>query len=62
MNRKSGDTILESQGMGSAILSSEIRSVPLFGFLKSILDESHPYNKTIFTVPIDNIYWLGTKK
>ncbi len=48
-----GATILESQGMGSAIVNSEIRNVPLFGFLKSILDESHPYNKTIFTV-IDN--------
>lgn len=88
----SGATILDSQGMGSAIVNSEIRSVPLFGFLKSILDESHPYNKTIFTVidneellqktvktvkelmeeeagagfmftvPIDNIDWLGTKK
>lgn len=89
-----GATILESQGMGSAIVNSEIRSVPLFGFLKSILDEAHPYNKTIFTVidneellqktvyaireligeeagtgagfmftiPIDNIYWLGRKK
>lgn len=89
-----GATILDSQGMGSAIVNSEIRNVPLFGFLKSILDEAHPYNKTIFTVieneellqrtmeavqglmeednstgagfmftmPIDNIHWLGTKK
>lgn len=48
-----GATILESQGMGSAIVNSEIRNVPLFGFLKSILDDAHPYNKTIFTV-IDN--------
>lgn len=48
-----GATILDSQGMGSAIVNSEVRDVPLFGFLKSILEDANPYNKTIFTV-IDN--------
>lgn len=45
-----GATILDSQGMGRAIVDSNIRTVPLFGYLKSILDDSHPYNKTIMTV------------
>lgn len=48
-----GATILDSQGMGSAIVSKEIRSVPLFGYLKTVLDDNHPYNKTIFSVVND---------
>jgi nitrogen regulatory protein PII len=45
-----GATILDSQGMASAIVNSDIRSIPLFGALKDLLKEHHPYNKTIFTV------------
>src|SRR5690554_5165881 len=45
-----GATILDSQDMGSAIVSNENRSAPLFGTLKMLLQDSHPYNKTIFTV------------
>lgn len=45
-----GATILESQGMASAILSNENRNIPIFGTLKAFLDTARPYNKTIFTV------------
>jgi len=48
-----GATILDSQGMASAIANNSNRQVPLFGSLKSFLDSSRPYNKTVFTV-IDN--------
>lgn len=44
-----GATILDSQGMGSAIVNNEL-DIPLFGSLKTLLDGAHPYNKTIFTV------------
>ena len=45
-----GATVLESQGMGSAIVNNNISEIPLFGSLKTLLKDSHPYNKTIFTV------------
>lgn len=45
-----GATILDSQGMASAIASNSNRQIPLFGSLKSFLDSSRPYNKTVFTV------------
>lgn len=45
-----GATVLESQGMGSTIVNKNISNIPLFGSLKSLLKDSQPYNKTIFTV------------
>lgn len=45
-----GATILDSQGMASAIVYNEKLHLPFFGSLKNFLDSSHPYNKTIFTV------------
>lgn len=45
-----GATILDSQGMGSVLVNSENGDIPLFRSLKSFLDSSRPYNKTIFTV------------
>lgn len=45
-----GATILESQGMGSTIVNNDISDIPLFGSLKTLLKDKHPYNKTIFTV------------
>jgi hypothetical protein len=45
-----GATILDSQGMASAILESQNRGIPLFGLFEALLDDSRPYNKTIFTV------------
>lgn len=50
-----GATILESQGMASAIVKNEISSIPIFGSLKTLLQDSHPYNKTIFTVIKDEV-------
>ncbi len=46
----SGATILDSQGMGRAIVEGDHSKIPLFGALKSVLEDSHPYSKTIFTV------------
>lgn len=45
-----GATILDSQGMGSALALNSNQQIPLFGYLKNLLDDAHPYNKTIFTV------------
>lgn len=45
-----GATILDSQGMGSAIVNNENRSIPLFSTLHMLLSDSHPYSKTIITV------------
>lgn len=45
-----GATIIDSQGMGSAIVIGDDQSLPLFGSLKSMFDREHPYNKTVFTV------------
>lgn len=45
-----GATILDSQGMGSAIVHGNHDEVPMFGMLKSFFDREHPYSKTIFTV------------
>jgi nitrogen regulatory protein PII len=46
----SGATILDSQGMAKAILGGNNRHMPLFGSLKTLLGDSRPYSKTIFTV------------
>ncbi|MGB4430700.1 MAG: hypothetical protein WBJ15_02485 [Limnochordia bacterium] len=45
-----GATIVDSQGMASALVSSRGRDYPLFGSLKALLEGARPYNKTIFTV------------
>jgi len=45
-----GATILDSQGMGSAIAGGGRGSQPLFGSIRLFLDDAKPYNKTIFTV------------
>jgi len=45
-----GATVLDSQGMASAIVNSAEQRVPLFGSLKTLLEGARPYNKTIFTV------------
>jgi len=45
-----GATILDSQGMARAIVHGGYDHIPLFGSLKSLLGDEHPYNKTIFTV------------
>lgn len=46
----SGATILDSQGMGSAIVHGNNQKIPLFGSLQTLLGNSYPYSKTIFTV------------
>lgn len=46
-----GATILDSQGMGSALtLTNGGKNQPFFGALRSLLDNARPYNKTIFTI------------
>lgn len=49
-----GATIIDSQGMGSAITSGGMGHEPFFGAIRSFLDNSRPYNKTIFTVIEDD--------
>lgn len=49
-NKISGATILDSQGMGSAIANSNNKDIPLFSALSMLLGDAHPYSKTIFTV------------
>lgn len=44
-----GATIIDSQGMGSALTDSN-NNEPFFGVLRNLLDNARPYNKTIFTV------------
>ena len=48
-----GATILDSQGMASALVRSGGRDFPLCGSLKAFMEGARPYNKTIFTV-LDN--------
>lgn len=45
-----GATILDSQGMASALVSSHGKDVPFIGSLKALFEGARPYNKTIFTV------------
>lgn len=49
-----GATIFDSQGMGSALTANGKGNEPFFGVLRNLLDESRPYNKTIFTVIQDD--------
>lgn len=58
----SGATILDSQGMGSAITNSGRGSDPFFGAIRSFLENSRPYNKTIFTVIEDEEILFETIK
>lgn len=44
-----GATILDSQGMGSALTNGG-KDTPFFGTLRTLFDNARPYNKTIFTV------------
>lgn len=46
----SGATILDSQGMGSALANSDNDDIPLFSKFRMLIGDSHPYSKTIFTV------------
>ncbi len=45
-----GATILDSQGMGFAVTHGGDGNGPFFGKIRSIIDNSRPYNKTVFTV------------
>ena len=45
-----GATIIDSQGMGSAMVSNNSEQAMMFGTFRKLFDREHPYNKTIFTV------------
>lgn len=45
-----GATVLDSQGMGGAMVHGSNRNIPLFGSLRTLMDSARPYNKTIFSV------------
>ncbi len=36
--------------MASVIVNGKNQGISLFGYLKTLLEDAHPYNKTIFTV------------
>lgn len=46
----SGATILDSQGMASLIVDRKNHHIPIFEAFKSMIEDSRPYNKTIFSV------------
>lgn len=46
----SGATILDSQGMASLIVDRKNLHIPIFDTFKSMIEDSRPYNKTIFSV------------
>lgn len=45
-----GATILDSQGMGFAMNHGGYANEPFYGQIRSMIDNSRPYNKTVFTV------------
>lgn len=45
-----GATILESEGMGHALVAAEHYDMPIFGSFKSLLENQRPFNKVIFSV------------
>jgi len=49
-----GATILDSMGMARALTSGGNEDIPIFGSLKLIMNEGHPFNKTLFIVLEDN--------
>ncbi|HOJ09137.1 MAG TPA: hypothetical protein PK733_00900 [Clostridiales bacterium] len=49
-----GATILDSMGMARALTSGGNEDIPIFGSLRLILNEGHPYNKTLFVVLKDD--------
>lgn len=57
-----GATILDSQGMGSAITNSGRGKEPFFGGIRSFIENSRPYNKTIFAVIEDEVLLEKTVK
>lgn len=54
-NEITGATIVDSQGMGSALANSDNDDIPLFGKFRMLIGDSHPYSKTIFTVLKDEM-------
>lgn len=45
-----GATIIDSMGMVKALYQDNNDDLPLFGTLRMMMNESRPFNKTIFTV------------
>lgn len=49
-----GATIVDSMGMVKALGEDNLDNIPLFGSIKMLINESYPYNKTIFVVLKDD--------
>lgn len=43
-------TCIESVGMGRSISETDVMSVPVFAALRQYLNESKPFNNTVFTL------------
>lgn len=56
-----GATIIDSQGMGSALVANENLNIPLVGSLKSIFHHNRPFNKVIFTVLEEELIPMAVK-
>ncbi|WP_026895364.1 hypothetical protein [Clostridiisalibacter paucivorans] len=45
-----GATIIDSIGMARVLNDTDLNNLPAFGSIRMILNESRPFNKTIFVV------------
>jgi nitrogen regulatory protein PII len=48
-----GATIIDSMGMGRALMKSDMDEMPIIGNIRMMLYEGKPFNKTIFSVITD---------
>lgn len=48
-----GATVIDTQGM-ARVLHDDIDKIPIFGSLRMLINDQHPFNKTIFVVLGDN--------
>jgi len=45
-----GATIIDSMGMARVLGEDRLNNIPIFASMRMIINESYPYNKTIFVV------------
>lgn len=45
-----GATVIDSMGMAKVLGEDKLDNIPIFGSIRMLINESYPYNKTIFVV------------
>jgi nitrogen regulatory protein PII len=45
-----GATVIDSMGMARVLGEDKLNNIPIFASMRMIINESYPYNKTIFVV------------